>query len=355
MKTLSLFAIATLLISSGVSAQANLCRRVFEDGVDVAALVPDRQQRLPLVVEELNQIFPHQIRILPKKNKEVLVVQAKADMIKDPVYKRFQEETVEIIITSGGGGFRHLLLRAGDKIYDYANVRSGRTGDAFRLPSEKTDAKGLVFHVGREKVQELEKSLKEFYSGNVRFNNPPFSSVAGKLVIVEKDGRLHSRSEERVWIPGGKEVSVNKNNSPIEGGLVRVNEGGKEKIYLENPDGIRTPVSQAQNGELYVYGYSCASSAVRVLKEYFEIDLFPSVSAPNLMKKILEGNEGHASAPDAMILYGPERKPALKPFEAPARTTPLPPEPTVSTSSDPSSPQPKGLLQRLRDRFLGPR
>jgi hypothetical protein len=321
MKTIMLM---SLLLSVSVHS-AEKCGNLFtEKEIKIEnemAKLNRKKSDLPDVIQDLDILFDHQTRTFPQKGKEYSILKVNRNKLGDPIYKRFQQSTVEILIsgTGGGSGFRHIILRVGEKVYDYGSVRESRAGELFRAPSDRKDAKGVVFHVGQQKVQDVQYMLEAFYDGNNKYNNPPFSAVGGKLVVIKEGGKFRFKSEERIWIPGAGEnsVSIVKNNDYFEGKIVEdVNDQGTKRLMLENPMGLRIPVSTQQDGVThYVEGFSCASSAVFVLDALFNIKVFNSVSAANLVKKLSEGNNDFESTPDAIIMYGAEKKEATVPFE----------------------------------------
>jgi hypothetical protein len=282
------------------------CKDLFGVVVDSGPAV----NTLPNIVENLKIISPHQVRTIRSKRHKYLVVDGTRIDLNDPIYKQFQANSIEIVISGTGGTFRHIILRVGNRVYDFAGVQNNRTGDEFRLPSNRTDAKGLAFVVGQKKIAEVQEILEAVYAGSKNYNNPPFSVVGGKLVIEQSgSGAMRFRSEERVWIPGNQNVNINRNNRDFQGRLVDVDlPNGSKKLFLENPYGVRMPVSTANDGTLYVMGLSCASSAVYVFKHIFALELADSTSAANLVKQILEGRQEGAESPDALVLYGQERR-----------------------------------------------
>ncbi len=310
MKHLHLLLIYFAFFTLPLVARANSeCVDLF--AVDVAS--SDPAYETPTSIRDLEIIFSHQERTFNQKKRKYQVFEFNESGLSDSIFENFQEESVEIIISGLGKSlFRHITLRVGSKVYSFGHVQAANNGEAFRVPSIRPDAKGVVFVVGREQIQQAQEFLEHVYGGTNIYNNPPFSSVGGRLDLVEENGQKRFLSKERVWIPGkgNADIDVYRNNNPFVGEMVEEKTAsGQSKFFLVSPYGIRTRVSiDEKTGQPYVTGLSCASSAVYVLKNAFGIEVYPSVSAPNLVKKLIEGNNDFEATPDAVIFYGPERK-----------------------------------------------
>jgi len=307
-----------ILISTSLGHAQLACEVAYAESADQqeepitlsesqAAVLP----ALPNIVQNLSIVFPSQERMLRGRNKSYLAFKATQEQMASEIYKKFQRESIELILSGGAGGFRHLLLRVGDKVYDFGSVRMARAGVHFIRPSESKDYKGVAFIVGHEKIAQAEQALIAFYRGSNLYNNPPYSATGGQLAIVDDgNGTFRFKSNEgKPFLRGAKvDTSTFLNNQPFVGKIVEdVQPNGRTKLVLENPMGSKIPVSVSEKGFQYVNGFSCASSAVFALKNFFGMEVFPSVSAANLIKTILDGHQGYDVLPDALVLYGPER------------------------------------------------
>ena len=298
----------------------------------------------PPAVSDLSIIFSHQERIFNQKKRTYQVFEFNEALIEDPIYKSFQEESVEIIISGLGKSlFRHIILRVGSKVYDFGRVQGAKNGEPFRPATSRPDAKGVAFVVGKEQIEQVQQFLETVYGGSNLYNNPPFSSVGGRLDLIEENGQKRYLSKESLWIPGKGKTDIDeyKNNNPYTGQVIEeTTPNGQSKFYLVSPTGHRTHVSiDAKTGQPYVTGLSCASSAVYVLKTAFGIDIYPSVSAPNLVKKLVEGNNDFEATPDAVIFYGPERKQSEIPL-------------TLATNDRSENTFPVGALVSMRAKII---
>jgi hypothetical protein len=299
--------ILTLLFSAAALAE-NFCGRAL---TSTFTEIPE--------VQNLKKVFAFQSRVFKQKNRPYLVFKANPRQINHPVYKKFQNESIEIIITKGGQ-FRHILLRVGSVVYSLGAVAMARVGEPFLMSDDKQDSKGMAFVVGEKALATAKKELEAFYRGSGTYNNPPYSIVGGKLLIIQRGNDLRFQSREHVWIPGSTKIDLEEylNNRSFTGKIIQdVASDGKVTYQLENPYGFRMPISVSKDGQKYVYGFSCASSAVEIVKRVFGIDLFPARGSASLMKALVEGNNDFEETPDALILYGPEKKKTEQVFSPP--------------------------------------
>ncbi|MEN0059601.1 MAG: hypothetical protein AAGB31_12250 [Bdellovibrio sp.] len=187
-------------------------------------------------------------------------------------------------------------------MFDFANIRHGRIGETFRRPSEVAGNRGFVFWVGKESIEKSYPSIRRFFSGSVNYNLPAFDGSSAKLLVEQENGEL-------LKFKSKTSPAFAPNNQFFEGKVVTIREDGSEQFFLENPQGVRVPLEVDSEGKMYAEGYSCATSVARALKENFNIDLPHTASARNLARILNSGNLGFPdSSPQAIILYGPDKK-----------------------------------------------
>lgn len=297
------------VILSSANAAPLMCRGLFSE------LNKDDGSRA--LSNALTSLFPQELRQIKIKESAadgaskiarvetlpaVLFDRSKAS---DPLYRRALQESVEIVY-GAGSTYGHIILRVGEKVYDFGNVQSGRRGEDFRIPSETMGSKGYVFFVGRKKIAEAEVYLKAFYESMVKYNMPAYDASGSQLVILDLNVNPRFKSAGRSW--GGKDFSMFLNNSRFDAKLVEDMTPQGKRLFLESPMGVRMPVGQKQDGTHFITGLSCASSATYVLKNILGLDIkVDSVSAKNLMRKMSLGEIEGSATPDVLVLYAKEK------------------------------------------------
>lgn len=228
---------------------------------------------------------------------------------KKPGYKKFLEDTLEILYFPHSSVHGHVRLRIGNKMYGFENVQRTMAGafDPTRIFKQERKLKrgkkagnmGVVFVLTEEQKLVLKEKMPEiekFYQSSERYNLPPFDGkgeLEVKVLVDEETGKIkyHSPAPPSAY---GNRRAVQATLEEIEG----------EK-YLVAPNGMRQIVFENDKGELVTRSYSCASSACRVMNNFLGLNVKDMPYAGSFMTHLKNGAEGHLK-PDAIIHYYPE-------------------------------------------------
>lgn len=220
-------------------------------------------------------------------------------------YSEFLENTAEILYFPHASYYGHIRLRIGKKMYGFENIsytfnssfESSRIFKQTRAlkKGKKAGNEGIVFVLTDEMKEYLEQNISEienFYNTSKSYNLPPFdgSGATEIKVIVQDDGRLkfHSPTSKSAF---GNRAFVNAKLEEIDG-----------SEYLVAPNGFRHPVTYNKKNEKIVRGYSCASSATKVLNDFLGISSKDMPYAGSFLTQLKNGNLGFTQ-PDAVIHY----------------------------------------------------
>lgn len=209
-----------------------------------------------------------------------------------PEYKKFLEETAEVIFEPGGV-FGHIVLRVGKKVYsfDYINSTTNENFRFRRLNNVKGSpkAQGFIFKVGKKEIRSKLKKLENFYRSSAYSNVPGFDAYTSWLEIDRpEEGRLAYKSPAPEY----------GNNDLIEDSKVYKYRGKK---YLKSSWGVKVPVYE-RDGKEYTLGYSCSSSAAYVMQNFFGIKLINIVGSQEMTRSLEAGNT-YKYPPIAIIEY----------------------------------------------------
>lgn len=222
-------------------------------------------------------------------------------------YNDYLENTVEVILFPHSSIHGHVRLRIGKKMYGYENISAvfNESFNASRIFKEQRKLKrgskagniGVVYTLSGEQKELLTKHFDEierFYNSSQRYNMPPFDGKGEKQIkiITDESGALKFHSATP---PSGY-----GNRKKFTAQLV--SDGDTQ--YLEAPNGLRQLVTKNENDELITEGYSCASSAGHVLRNFLGIQVKDMPFAGSFLTHLKNGAEGFTK-PDAVIHYYP--------------------------------------------------
>lgn len=211
-------------------------------------------------------------------------------------YDEYVAETAEIVFEPVEP-FGHINLRIGKNIYSFNFIQSTSINNYTpRLKvsdnPEMSDTTGFIFHLGSQKIEEVEAEIKAFYKSSASHNVPPFDAYGPLLKIHEKNGSF------------GKSLAFDSdspkygNKNGIKGKIVEEN----GKFFLDAENGIKVPVIK-KGDEYFTQSYTCASSAAHILKKFFGIDLSYSVGAKSLKQSLDYGNIDESISPIGIMKY----------------------------------------------------
>jgi hypothetical protein len=206
-----------------------------------------------------------------------------ASELNDPEYKKFLNETVEVLYEPAEP-FGHLRLRVGERQYSFNYIQS--TSQNVYSPRSGADRYGFIYMVDPNKIKEMEDEIIKFYKSSMEHNIPPFDAFSPPLK-VKRDGaswRYESPSTEYA------------NNGIANGKIIQEN----GQYYLASPD-IKLPVRKIGNDEYETLSYSCVSSTSYWL-ERFGLQLNRNLEAKGVKKTLLDPRYG-ASEPDMIFQY----------------------------------------------------
>ena len=204
-------------------------------------------------------------------------------------YSEFLENTAEVIFYSNSR-WGHIRLRVGKKLYGFENIEYSMLSK-YTPTVSKNEKVGTVFWVGKDKVNNMLTEIEKFYNGSQKYNFPPFDGSGGKILVnVDDAGKVKFHSKTPPSSYGNRKFTK----------AVIIEENGAK--YLQNPDGLKLKLNEDNNGQLWMEGFSCASSASHVLNNYLGVNVVMKPYARGFRTHIQNGNEGF-DRPIAKIIY----------------------------------------------------
>lgn len=222
-------------------------------------------------------------------------------------YKKFLDNTVEIVMFPHSSMHGHIRLRIGHKMYGFENVGTTFNGpfDPARVFKSQRALKrgtkagniGVAYVLTPEQMERLTAKLadiEKFYDSSARYNMPPFDGKGEKeiKVLVDDNGRIKFHSPAPPSSYGNRKPTL-ATLETIDG-----------QDFLVTPTGIRHLVTKNEDGEMVTEGYSCASSAGHVMRNFLGLDVKDMPYAGSFLTHLKNGAEGFAK-PDAVIHYYP--------------------------------------------------
>lgn len=247
---------------------------------NLRALISRSSAELPVLTA-----LPHERARFQTGQEYLLYSMRPEDVVGTDEYKRFLDQTVEVIFQPMEP-FGHITLRVGRRIFGFQNVTWTLKSD-FTPRMGVEGQRGVIFAVSENDVTSTRQALEKFYHASESHNIPPFDAYSPVLEIHREPGGLRFRSTSPEF----------GNTQTIDGQLVT--RDGKQ--VLKAPNGHECPV-EVRDGRYFVQSFSCSTSATYVLRSLFGIRVDFDLGARELIELLDQGNPG-GTAPAAIIRY----------------------------------------------------